>query len=528
MEPVNILTLDPIDSLPKASIGGFRLARELATGGMATVYLGHRSLPGNKPQVAAVKVMFPHLAEDAEHVEMFFDEARLTAAIEHPYVCGVLGHGVEAGLHYLATEYVLGETWADLVDALHRSPEGKALAPSLLAHVAAQACEGLHAVHEARDAHGKHLAIVHRDMSPPNLMLGYDGAVRLLDFGIATAAERLHETRNGVLKGHVAYMAPEQARGAAVDRRCDIWSLGVMLWEGVSGRRLFKRAHSRATLDAVAYDPLESLLSAAPEIPPALMAIIRRAVVRDPRQRFATAREFGIALSSLSLGAHALSTNELTRWMARTFSERLASKQAVLESALEQAADNTGVSRSTIRPAGSSTRPSGMRAAVRGGPAANGPLSAAEPPQRSDELAWAAKPTRRWRKHLTLGLCALVAATAAMVSQLPSKNSAPALPDAPKTATRAMPSPTARPTAPAADGVGVVEVRAQGKPVRVALSGKDLGVTPLTLELAPGLHILRVTTLKGNTWVDTPVHVEAGERYAMQVTAQPSRKTAKR
>jgi hypothetical protein len=115
-----------------------------------------------------------------------------------------------------------------------------------------------------------------------------------------------------------------------------------------------------------------------------------------------------------------------------------------------------------------------------------------------------------------------------MVSQLPSKNSAPALPDAPKTATRAMPSPTARPTAPAADGVGVVEVRAQGKPVRVALSGKDLGVTPLTLELAPGLHILRVTTLKGNTWVDTPVHVEAGERYAMQVTAQPSRKTAKR
>ncbi len=521
MDCVETLELDAPEALPRETLGGFSLVHRMATGGMATVYLGHRRGPTGATQVAALKVMLPRFVDDAEYVEMFFDEARLTSSINHPYVCKVLEYGVEDRFHYLATEYVLGETWADLIEVLHETPEGKTVAPMLLSHIAAQACEGLHAVHETYDERGKYLAIVHRDVSPQNVMVCYDGTVRILDFGIASAAERLHETRNGVLKGHVAYMAPEQMEIQAVDRRCDIWPLGVLLWEGVTGRRLFRRANSRATMKAVTCDPIGPLLKSGPHVDRALMSVIERAVVRDPNARFATAREMGAELSSLSLGATTMTNAQVASWMRHLFAERFERKRAQLRAAVGQGGGDLLVEASQ----------SAVRLAV-------GPQSVNSPQPKDfddvlpprDDLAVvsptydtylpppvgrgaALSPRVRW----ALGSLALVVVIGGGI-QLSQSSGKPTL-QSPAAVTS--PALSAK-TDPAL--VGILDVRASGRPMRVELEGRDLGLTPLRMVLSPGDHQLRIVPDIGADPTDTHVVIESGERYLMEIERDNSAK----
>jgi serine/threonine-protein kinase len=320
-------------------LGGFRLARQIASGGMATVYLAHRAQHARIGQAAAVKVIHPHLARDTDFVEMFLDEARIASCINHPNVCRVLDFGVSEGTYYLAMEYVMGETLADLLTQAMRAPEARNVTAALVTQIVAQACEGLHAAHDARDPQGTPLNVVHRDVSPQNIMIGYDGSVRVLDFGVASASERLHVTRKDAIKGRLQYMAPEQMRGQPIDRRADLWSLGVILWEGLAGQRLFRREDETSTIAAVLHEPLPSLASCERPVPASLQRIVARALQRDRDARYTTARELSLALSRSTTGSlpH-VGMPEISAWMQSLFVDAIESKRARLREAAEAAA----------------------------------------------------------------------------------------------------------------------------------------------------------------------------------------------
>jgi serine/threonine-protein kinase len=309
-------------------LGNFRLIKPIAAGGMGAVFFARKEAFGRFSQPAAVKLVHPHFAHQKDFVDMFLDEARIASCVQHPNVCRVLDFGVADGTYFLAMEYVLGETWGELFARVSKAQGGEPALPVLAAYVLAQACEGLHAAHVARGEDGQPLQIVHRDVSPQNIFVAYDGTVRLIDFGVARAAERLTTTRAGVVKGKLAYMAPEQIRGGALDGRVDIWALGVILREALEGKRLFRRESDTETLRAVVSEPLPPWSAAAP---PELRAIVERALARDPEARYPSARELGLALSRyVESQRPPFGGPELSLWMHRLFADQLELKRALM------------------------------------------------------------------------------------------------------------------------------------------------------------------------------------------------------
>lgn len=305
--------------------GRYRLLYQLAFGGMATVYLGRAIGPGGFDRPVAIKRIHPHLAKQRSFVEMFLDEARIVSHISHPNVCSVYDFGEIDGTYYMTMEYLVGESLASLLktvagrpDALH-SRRWRALALRLIA----DACEGLHAAHELKDDHGRPLDVVHRDVSPANLFVTYDGAIKVVDFGVAFAQGRLHETATGAIKGKLAYMPPEQFAGEPADRRYDIWALGVCLWEMLTGRRLFRRSNEVETMMAVRSGEIPGPSVVDPTIDAAIDSLVLKALEREPGSRYTSAREFGQALQTYlaSCGERA-SLADLAEWMAELFNER--------------------------------------------------------------------------------------------------------------------------------------------------------------------------------------------------------------
>ena len=268
-------------------LGPYRLADRLASGGMATVYLAQRIGAAGFARTVALKVVHPHLADLTEFTEMFLDEARLSSRIDHPNVVRVDDFGNVDGRYFLAMEYIRGQPLAAVLTELgkHR----RRMAPQLSVWIATQVAEGLHAAHEATDPQGEPLGLVHRDVSPQNVMVSYDGHVKVLDFGVAKAEGRLQLTREGSLKGKLAYMSPEQAWSRPVDRRADIFSLGVVLWELLVGRRLFRRNDDVETLLAVRETRVPAPRSAGAPTTDALDAVVLSALDRDPAARPPTA-----------------------------------------------------------------------------------------------------------------------------------------------------------------------------------------------------------------------------------------------
>ena len=261
--------------------GRYRLCFELASGGMATVYLAHAGGPGRFQKHVALKRIHAHLASRRDFVEMFHDEAAIAARISHPNVAAVFDFGEEKGVHYLAMEYLLGESLGRLLRACRKQPsiDRKAHA-RIVARIVADVCEGLHAAHELQDEQGRLLEVVHRDVSPDNVFVTYDGVVKLVDFGVASARNRITHTTTGVLKGKHAYMAPELLGDGGFDRRADLFSVGVVLWEALTLRRLFRRESQAKTLFAVVGDPIEAPSQVVPELDAALDAIVMRARAR--------------------------------------------------------------------------------------------------------------------------------------------------------------------------------------------------------------------------------------------------------
>lgn len=279
-------------------LGRYEVLEEIAQGGMATVYLGRARGAANFERLVAVKVCLPHLRGDEEFSGMFLDEARLAARIHHPNVVATLDVGDEEAL-YLVMEYIEGDKLSTLIK--RASIKQQRIPLGVTTRVMIDALSGLHAAHELKDSTGEPLNLVHRDVSPHNVLVGVDGIARISDFGIAKAEARATVTREGSLKGKMSYMAPEQLAGRPVDRRADIYAAGVVLWECLAGRRLFRADSEVETFNLVLQNKIISPSTLWPEVPPELDAIVLRALALDPDKRFSTAAEFAEALEELPI-----------------------------------------------------------------------------------------------------------------------------------------------------------------------------------------------------------------------------------
>jgi formylglycine-generating enzyme required for sulfatase activity/serine/threonine protein kinase len=308
-------------------IGRYVLHGEIASGGMAVVYFGKLLGPGGFMRPVAIKRLHPQFAREPNVRDMFIDEARLASRIQHPNVVPTLDIVRDGDELLLVMEYVHGESLQQLLRATRRRNEPVPM-PFVLA-IMAGVLNGLEAAHEAKTEAGEPLNIVHRDVSPQNVLCGADGIPRLLDFGIARAAVRLENTQEGIVKGKLAYMAPEQLGGAPVDRRADVYAAGVVMWEMLAGRRLFVREDGASVMiDKILGGAIESPSQHAPAVPRLLGAIVLHALARDPEKRFSTAGEMACALEKFGDVAR---RSEIGKWVEALAGEALAQRRARLQ-----------------------------------------------------------------------------------------------------------------------------------------------------------------------------------------------------
>ncbi len=308
----------PACSAGFVTLGRYQLLSRLAVGGMAEVYLARQGEISSLKTLVVVKKVLPRLAVKPDFIAMFLEEARIASLLDHPNIVHITEVGCADGEYFIAMELVQGKPLTALLrqGERTRTPLPHALAALITAHAAA----GLHYAHQLGDSCGRSLGLVHRDVSPHNLMISFEGSVKLIDFGIARAMGQVGEASHGSLKGKLGYMAPEQARGEAVDLRADIFALGVVLWECLAARRLFLRENELATLRAVTSEPIPAP-SRHTAVDPSLEAIAMRALARDPDQRFASAEEMRIALEKWIFASGGTSTHDLSllmkSWFAR-------------------------------------------------------------------------------------------------------------------------------------------------------------------------------------------------------------------
>ncbi len=298
--------------------GRYLVHGEIAHGGMATVHYGRLIGTAGFARTVAIKRMHRHTASDPDFASMFVDEALLVARIRHPNVVPVIDVvGCEGELS-LIMEYVQGETLARLLRAANRA--GKRLPFRIVSSIMIGVLEGLHAAHEAVSERGERLNIVHRDVSPQNIIVGVDGVARVLDFGIAKATVRLASTQDGHIKGKIPYMAPEQVRSKLVDRRTDIYAASAVLWEVLVGRRLLEPDNEAALIAKILSAPIDPPSKHVPDIPLGLDDVVMRGLERDPTLRFQTAQEMAIALEKAVAAA---SAREVGRWVETFAAEEL-------------------------------------------------------------------------------------------------------------------------------------------------------------------------------------------------------------
>ncbi|MCB9587225.1 MAG: serine/threonine protein kinase [Polyangiaceae bacterium] len=279
-------------------IGRYEVISEIARGGMATVYLAHLGGLGGFRRLVAIKRLHPHLASEPQFVSMFLDEARLVAEIRHPNVVPTLDISDTMQGLCLVMEYIDGAPLTKLLKQAAKQKRG--VNPRVAIRVMLDSLAGLHAAHELRDHEGLPLNLVHRDVSPHNLLVGSDGHTRLLDFGVARARQRLTQTRVGEMKGKLAYMAPEQASGRAIDRRTDVFAAGIVLWECLAGARLFYGANEADTLSRLMTQNIPPLSEFSQNTPSALDAVVGKALARDPDERFSSAADFAAELERVA------------------------------------------------------------------------------------------------------------------------------------------------------------------------------------------------------------------------------------
>jgi eukaryotic-like serine/threonine-protein kinase len=303
--------------------GRFLLLDRVDVGGMSEVFAARVLHGEGRGRVVAVKRLLPSLAEDPDMVRMFLDEARIAVQLDHPGVARVEELGREGVSYFIALEYVGGRDLKALLDLL--GARGERLPVTLAAHVAARVLEALDHAHRCRDPRGRPLGIVHRDVSPRNVLLSFEGAVKLIDFGLARADGLGAMERDGVLRGRTAYLAPEAAAGAAVDRRADVFAAGVVLHEMLTGERLFAGASALEEAERVASAEVRPPHEVRAAVPPALSEAVMWALSRDPDARPAWASDLAAAVAPFAGGA---GPEELARYLEERFPDDAARERA--------------------------------------------------------------------------------------------------------------------------------------------------------------------------------------------------------
>ncbi len=388
------------------SFGKYRFIAALGSGGMAAVHLAvvHGLSGFNK--LVVLKQIHPEYADDPEILSMFLDEARLAARLSHPNVVQTNEVGQEGCRHFMAMEYLDGQPLSRI---LRRLQHHGGLPEVMHLQLIADLLGGLHYAHELADYDGSPLGVVHRDVNPQNVFVTYDGGVKVVDFGIAKARDALTQTRDGIVRGKVTYMAPEQTQNDRVDRRADVFAVGVMLWEAATGTRPWKGVAELAVMQALVAGQFPAARSFAPEIPAPLEAMIRKALALDPRDRYATAAELQAAIEAYleTLGGR-LPQRELGKLVATHFEAERAEIRSLIEEQLRgwnggpahaalplpvidrkiASDEDSSDHRESSTAPGSQPVPNGVRASSLPGPAplVGVPAPLAPPPRRARQL----------------------------------------------------------------------------------------------------------------------------------------------
>lgn len=470
------------------TVGRYSLLSRLAVGGMAEIWLARQLGPQGFEKFVVIKRILDGLGTDPEFVGMFLDEARIAAQLNHPHIVQIFDLGEEAGAFYIAMEYLPGENLAAIARAAARS--GRTLPSTLAVRIIADAAEGLAYAHAKTGPDGKLLGIVHRDVSPQNIFVTYDGVVKVLDFGIAKAAIRESQTMAGQIKGKTSYMSPEQARGQPIDGRSDIFALGILLFELVTRTRLFHHPDPFQALQLVAGDdPIPLAHEVRSEVPLDLSSIISRALARDPDKRYSTARQFQSDLEEWMRGQKEVPGRaELAGYMGESFAARIQERARLLE-----AARNGELTPSSARAARTSSLDS-----MPGGSL-----------PREDVTSIEDLPRRLSPQQLLIGgATLLVFLLAGVFYALSSGEEEIELPTPP---VEVQPSP------PPAPPVLTIETDPPG--ALITVDGKEAGLSPLTIDtLELGEHSV-AATLDGRKPAERQVKLENPGERAMVVLA---------
>jgi eukaryotic-like serine/threonine-protein kinase len=520
-------------------VGKYRLLHKLATGGMAEVFLAKAEGPMGFEKTLVLKRILPHLAEDSDFVEMFLTEARLAAQLNHPNIVQMFDFGVVEGVYYLAMEHVDGPNLHVLLRRANAL--GLALSPVLCARLISAACEGLAFAHQFRDpTTGQQLGLIHRDISPDNLLLSRQGAVKVVDFGIAKAAGQGPRTQTGVLKGKLSYMPPEQLRGAPLDQRADVYALGLVFYELLTGRRPFEATTDEGIVQAILHEPAVPAVRYRPDLPSSVQQILERVLAKDREQRYPDCRAFQADLERFILSrGESVGVWQLAQLVAQ-----------VLEEA-PSAAPPPSASPTTAVLAPPGAKPPAASTVV---------LRPPKPPAQGDPGEARGVPTRaHWRKRPALAVVGsvLLMAVGGYLSfrmqeatgvDAPGKGPPPPLEasniaSAPKVEIPAQKADEARQTEapegeplgsassdrsstkltrpmlrrPGATGKGTVAFRIRPY-ATVFLDGKALGQTPFApVEVTEGWHTVRLINQELDKNVTQRIEVKANQSFVLKL-----------
>ncbi|WIG94098.1 serine/threonine-protein kinase [Myxococcus sp. SDU36] len=320
----------PIDFYRGERIGKYEVVTQLSVGGMAELFLGFTSGPGGFRKYVVIKRVLPDARDNAQFERMFLDEARITAAFNHPNIAQVFDLGREDDGLYLAMEFIAGQNLNQITGACLRRHEQLPLGFTL--SVARDVCMALHYAHTYTAPSGAPSPVIHRDVAQKNIMVTYDGVVKLLDFGIAKAKDSLERTNVGTVKGTTGYMSPEQVRGETLDGRSDLFAVGVMLHELITGARLFAGQNERDEMMKILEEPVPWPSHVAPHVPEEVSKVVMRALERSREKRFATGRDMARAIEAAA-GKLLLDAHDRAALMKDLFAERMSATRVMLESA---------------------------------------------------------------------------------------------------------------------------------------------------------------------------------------------------
>ncbi|MFY2556097.1 serine/threonine protein kinase [Corallococcus terminator] len=491
--------------------GKYELLRKIASGGMGQVFLAREHGTGFE-RLVVLKLILPHLAEDDEFLSMFLDEAGLVARLTHPNLITILDLSQIEGRHCLAMEYVQGDDVRRLEK--YSRAQNKPMSVGLILRVIADAAAGLHYAHQARDVQGRPMRLVHRDVSPQNILVGFDGGVKVIDFGVAKAATSSANTATGVLKGKYPYMSPEQASGLAIDARSDLFALGVVMWEMLTGKRLFKGDSDLMTLRLVkdCQVPRPSQLN--PKLPPGLDEVVLKALAPTPDERYPDCGAFRLALEDYTLNLRLPSSSaHLSAYLRELYADRISTETdpAKLDQLAEDAdldsrsnSSLSGVGGPAGRTSASRQNPRNITPGTRSRQQAVAPVGAVVQDRTRGTSPMDRAPSEEvrripWMPVVVASVGLLLAGAAVIFLRGPA--GATTLPvtttTQPVHVEREQPPPPPKPTP---EPVKMTEVLVTTEPAgaTVSIAGEARGQTPTTLSLEQGAPIVAVTlTLAG-------------------------------